>query len=170
MTELEQERKLSPLPPVVIGGALIIPVGLLRRLGGARPIKLPEIVQDTERSEALAMEAVMEAERRLGYKPRDVSALNLGYDVESLVPETARLRFIEVKGRVDGADTVTVTRNEILTGLNKPEDFILSLGLVNGEKVTLRYVRQPFSREPDFGATSVNYKLTELLARSTEPN
>ena len=111
------------LPPVVIGGALIIPVGLLRRVGGARPIKLPEIVQDTERSEALAMEAVLEAERRLGYQPRDVSALNMGYDIESVVPETARLRFIEVKGRVDGADAVTITRNEILTALNKPKDF-----------------------------------------------
>ncbi len=32
LVELDQERKLSPLPPVVLGGALIIPVGLLRRL------------------------------------------------------------------------------------------------------------------------------------------
>ena len=31
---------------------------------------------------------------------------------------------------------------------------------------TLRYVRPPFSREPDFAATSVNHKLTEL--RGTE--
>jgi len=34
LTELDQERKLSPLPPVVLGGAMIVPVGLLRALTG----------------------------------------------------------------------------------------------------------------------------------------
>ena len=34
LAELEQERKLSALPPVVLGGAMIVPVGLLRRLCG----------------------------------------------------------------------------------------------------------------------------------------
>ena len=33
----------------------------------------------------------------------------------------------------------------------------------------LRYLRQPFRREPDFGATSVNYDFAELLARAGEP-
>lgn len=33
----------------------------------------------------------------------------------------------------------------------------------------LRYVRQPFQREPDFGVTSVNYDLPDLLARTEEP-
>jgi len=34
LAELEQERKLSPLPPVVVGGALIVPYGLLAKLQG----------------------------------------------------------------------------------------------------------------------------------------
>lgn len=33
-------------------------------------------------------------------------------------PGNGRLRFIEVKGRVSGAPTITVTRNEILYSLN----------------------------------------------------
>jgi hypothetical protein len=36
------------------------------------------------------------------------------------VPGTGKLRFLEVKGRVSGAETITVTRNEILYSLNKP--------------------------------------------------
>ena len=48
------------------------------------------------------MAAVMAAERALGHEPRDVSADKCGYDVESRVPGTGRLRFIEVKGRADG--------------------------------------------------------------------
>ncbi len=115
------------------------------------------------------MDAVLRAERELGYKPRDVSDQKLGYDVESAIPGTGKLRFIEVKGRARGASTVTITKNEILTALNKPEDFILDIGLVEGDTVDLPYVRQPFQREPDFGVTSVNYDLDELLSRGHLP-
>ncbi|MEZ5318341.1 MAG: DUF3883 domain-containing protein [Vicinamibacterales bacterium] len=86
------------------------------------------------------------------------------------MPGTGKLRFIEVKGRVSGADTITVTRNEILYSLNKPDDFIL--GIVefhDAERHTVHYVRRPFQREPDFGVTSVNYDFAELLAKAETP-
>jgi hypothetical protein len=51
----------------------------------------------------------MEVERRLGFEPRDRETEKLGYDIESRVPGTGRLRFLEVKGRVSGAATLTVT-------------------------------------------------------------
>jgi superfamily II DNA or RNA helicase len=168
LTELEQERKLSPLPPVVLGGAMIVPRGLLRTLSGTSSA-VPTFAQDTERSETLAMEAVMQAERQLGYVPRDVSDQNLGYDIESSIPCTGTLRFIEVKGRAVGAKTVTITKNEILTALNKPDDFYLAVCLIDGDRVDVRYVRQPFEKEPDFQATSVNYDLPALLAQAQEP-
>jgi len=168
LTELEQERKLSPLPPVVLGAALIVPAGLLRKLQGKESSVPPDFARETEHSEHLAMNAIMESERQLGNAPRDVSDQNLGYDIESAIPGTGLLRFIEAKGRIRGAKTVTITKNEILTGLNKPDEFILALCLIDGENVEIRHVRKPFVREPDFGATSVNYNLDELLARSTE--
>jgi hypothetical protein len=34
----------------------------------------------------------------------------------------------------------------------------------------VRYLRRPFQREPDFGVTSVNYALIELLAQSETPS
>jgi superfamily II DNA or RNA helicase len=169
LEELEQERRLSPMPPVVIGGALVVPAGLLARLRGERKVEPAQFAKDRERVMLLAMAAVIEAERRLGFAPRDVSAQNLGYDVESEISPAGRLRFIEVKGRAKGAETVTITKNEILTALNKPEDFILALVEVDGDSTSTRYVRQPFQREPDFGVTSVNYALKELDARSSEP-
>jgi superfamily II DNA or RNA helicase len=168
-TELDQERQISPLPPVAIGGALIVPIGLLARLGVMPDDSQALFVRDTARSEKMAMDAVMAAERALGYVPRDVSVDKLGYDIESSVPGTGLLRFIEVKGRIHDAQTVTITKGEILTGLNKPDHFILAIGLVNGEAIELRYVRQPFQREPDFGVTSVNYGLPELLQRGSDP-
>ena len=113
----------------------------------------------------------MEIERGLGFDPVDREFDKLGYDVESRVPGTGKLRFIEVKGRVQGASTVTVTKNEVLTSLNKPEDYILAIvEFQDGGLDLVHYVRSPFSREPDFGVTSVNYDLPELLARAEAPS
>ncbi len=169
MEDLEQERRLSPLPPVVIGGALVIPAGLLARRKGEEPAEPDLNSQEREKIAKIAMETVLQVEQSLGYEPRDVSAEKCGYDIESRIPGTGRLRFLEVKGRANGAKTVTITKNEILTALNKPEDFIVAVVTVEGEKAVLRYVRRPFQREPDFGVTSVNYDLADLLARSEAP-
>jgi hypothetical protein len=116
----------------------------------------------------------MAAEEALGHDPRDVSADCLGYDIESRPRDSGHLRFLEVKGRAEGATTVTLTKNEILTALNKPESWILALVRVPPEATSpkecaVRYVRSPFQREPDFGVTSVNYDLDDLLARAEEP-
>ena len=112
----------------------------------------------------------METERNLGFEPRDRETERLGYDIESRVPATGKLRFIEVKGRRSDAETVTVTRNEILYSLNKPDDFILAIvELRNDDDYRVRYIRRPFRREPDFGAASVNYTLRELLKMAEVP-
>src|SRR6266566_2364245 len=167
MEELEQERQISALPPVVTGGVLVIPAGLLAKLRGESNEALYAQARETRRIEFAAMEAVMAHELALGFVPHDVSAEKCGYDIESQVPGTGKLRFIEVKGRVAGADTVTLTKNEILTALNKPDEFILAIVEVDGDLAnTPRYITRPFTREPDFGVTSVNYALRELLARA----
>ncbi|MCZ6677439.1 MAG: helicase-related protein [Candidatus Poribacteria bacterium] len=170
MEDLQQERQISPLPPNVIGGAMIVPIGLLNKLTGSSATP-PLHAKETKRIEMIAMNAVMGVERELGFEPRDVAADKCGYDVESRDPNgDARLRFIEVKGRVQGAETVTITKNEILTALNKAEQFILAVVEVAGEEAAkITYVREPFGREPDFGVTSVNYKLTDLLAKGEPP-
>ena len=192
LTELEKEQQVSPLPPVVMGGALVVPAGLMARLKGKRDEVPDRFARETKRVEQMAMQAVMAVENSLNFIPRDVSADNCGYDIESAIPETGKLRFIEVKGRLQGAKTVTITKNEILTALNKPDDFILALVLVPlsesnlqadpweiGESDTdygiiqngcrVYYVRKPFTREPDFGVTSVNYNLEELVANAQVP-
>lgn len=169
LSELETERMLSPLPPVIVGGALIIPKGLLYRLTGrARGISFGGA--DKKAVEYAAMNAVMNIERSLGFIPKDVSRENVGYDIESVVPPAKRdgccLRFIEVKGRAAGAQTVTVSKNEILTGLNKQETFILAIVEINGNAAHTVYLRNPFRSAPDFTATSVNYSIAELIGNS----
>jgi hypothetical protein len=112
----------------------------------------------------------MRVERDLGFEPIDRESEKLGYDIESRDLTTGRLRFLEVKGRVSEADTVTVTKNEIMYSLNKPDDFILAMvEFLDSEKHKVHYLRQPFRREPDFWVTSVNYDFAELLARAEPP-
>ncbi|AWJ94813.1 RNA helicase (plasmid) [Azospirillum baldaniorum] len=169
LDEIKQERQMSPLPPVVLGGLLVVPIGLLNAITG-KTMHQPSQPVDTMAAAARARDIIMEIERGLGFEPTDREFEKLGYDIESRVPGTGRLRFIEVKGRVTGANTITVTRNEILTSLNKPDDFILAVVEFDGPGHRVHYIRQPFSREPDFGVTSVNYSFAELIAKAGKPS
>lgn len=169
LAELALERQISTLPPNVLGGLLVVPTGLLAQMAGNARTSQSQPV-DTQISAARAREIVMEVERNLGFEPVDREFEKLGYDIESRLRGTGKLRFLEVKGRVTGADTITVTKNEILYSLNKPDDFILAIVEFLGDNShRVHYIRRPFNAEPDFGVTSVNYSFSELIARGMEP-
>ncbi len=169
LEDLKLEGQISPLPPVVLGGLLVVPMGLIKAMTG-EPGLGSTTPTDTQASGARARAVIMEIERGLGFEPTDRELEKLGYDIESRVPGTGKLRFIEVKGRLSGAPTITVTRNEILYSLNKPDDFILAIVEFTSEDThEVHYLRQPFTRDPDFGVTSVNYNFSELIARSGPP-
>jgi hypothetical protein len=167
--QLDLEAQVSALPPVVLGGFVVAPAGLIAQMTGE---PLPQATQtaDTQASAARARAIVLEVERQLGFVPTDREHEKLGYDIESRDARTGRLRFLEVKGRVSGAATITVTKNEILYSLNKPEDFILAIvEFLDGDAHRVHYLRRPFQREPDFGVTSVNYDFSELLTWAEHP-
>jgi hypothetical protein len=169
LAELDREAQISALPPVVAGAVIVMPLGLINQITG-RSQPRTAVVTDTQASAARARAIVMDVERQLGFVPTDRELERLGYDIESAEPETGKLRFIEVKGRVSTGDVVTVTRNEILYSLNKPDDFILAIvEFINDHEHQVHYVRRPFRLEPDFGAASVNYYMAELLARAEPP-
>lgn len=177
LESLELERMISPQPPRVIGGALIVPAGLLRKLGvappdtrGAEPPPSEQETEDKKRIEMLAMEAVMKAERALGREPRDVSDQNVGYDIESKDPATGDLRFIEVKGRAHDAANVVLTRNEILRALNVPERWVLGVVLVKDEEAAEPfYVREFDWGQPSFATTHVTFAMKALKAQGRAP-
>ncbi|MBW8078147.1 MAG: DUF3883 domain-containing protein, partial [Gallionella sp.] len=166
--ELLAMRHVISATPVVAGGALVIPAGLLAQRKGQ-----PEWTVDAAaraRVEWVAMNAVMAAERALGHEVIDVSAQKCGWDVTSLPKavdgKLPPSRHIEVKGRAKGNTTVTVTRNEILYGLNQQDKFILAIVLVDGDlHEGPFYVTKPFTQEPDWAVTSINLDLDQLLAR-----
>ncbi|MGE0183860.1 MAG: helicase-related protein [Parvularculaceae bacterium] len=173
MMVLEQERFISAQPPRVRGGMVVIPRVLLdarRSASGAQPSGFAEDPIARREIEIAAMEAVMAAEKALGNAPTDVSAQKVGYDIASYDPKSDHLRFIEVKGRVDGADTVMVTRQEVITSLHEPEKFILAIVQIEkGFAREPRYVRRPFAQEPEFGITAIQVQLKSLLERAEAP-
>ena len=172
MDHLEQERFITSQPPRVRGGMVVIPQGLLKaRQAPSVPNHFAEDPAARREIELAAMEAVMATERALGNEPADVSAQKIGYDIASHDPKSGHLRFIEVKGRIDGADTVMLTRQEIITSLHEPEKFILAIVHVdNGFAREPRYVRGPLDdREPRFDQSAVQYNISRLLERAEEP-
>ncbi len=144
LEELEAERQLAPMPPVVAGGALVVPAGLLASLAGASPGEIADHAAERLVTERAAVDAVLATERRLGRQPQEMPPNNKGYDIESRDVD-GRLWFIEVKGRVVGADTFTVTRSEIGVGANLPDRHILALASVqDGKASEVRYLRRAF--------------------------
>ncbi len=169
MEQLDLEGQISALPPVVLGGLVVVPLGLIARMTG-RQASSPAHVVDKQAVAARARAIIMGVERDLGFDPTDRESEKLGYDIESKHPGQGTLRFIEVKGRASGEGVLTVTKNEILYSLNKPDDFILGIvEFMNDGSHKVHYLRCPFQREPDFGVTSVNYNFAELLARAEAP-
>jgi hypothetical protein len=100
-----------------------------------------------------------------------VSAEKCGWDLTAVLPvhdgRLPQARHIEVKGRAKGQSTITVTRNEILYGLNQADKFILAIVIVDGEQHDgPHYIRNPFTQEPDWAVTSVNLELNQLIAKA----
>lgn len=177
--ELQSMRHVTNGTPIVLGGALIVPAGLVRKLRGEPapdPATAAAFSADPaarSRIELLAMNTVRAAEEARGYRVVDVSAQKCGWDLTSYPPADSdgripEPRHIEVKGRIKGATTITVTRNEILYALNQAQKFVLAIVLVGEDDATEGpfYLTNPFSAEPGWGVASVNYDLGELLSRA----
>ena len=168
--ELEAMKSVVSSTPVVIGGALVIPQGLLDMRKGETTFTVD--AQARARIEQVAMKAVTDHEQALGHTVKDVSAEKCGWDITarlpanpdgSLLPD----RHIEVKGRAKGQETITVSRNEILYALNQADKFWLAIVIVDGDSHEGPfYVKNPFTTEPDFGVPSVNYELKYLLSKA----
>lgn len=170
MDQLDRQKQLSPMPPRVVGGALVVPASMLHGSTVADPNGQSADAAVKRKTELAAMDAIMAIERELGYAPRDVSEQRgIGYDILSRVPDDMRdgddpvTRMVEVKGRVAGGDSITLTKNEILCGLNKPECWLLAIVEVDGHTTKTTYLRRPALRAPSFAENSVNYDMGRLI-------
>lgn len=171
--ELSAMRHVISATPVIAGGAVVIPAGLLAKRKGKSQVPGVDAAARAH-IEAVAMKAVMDAEDSFGHLVTDVSAEKCGWDVTSVLPSLdggpSLTRHIEVKGRAKGQTTITVSRNEIMYGLNQSEKFILAVVIVDGDSFEGPfYIKKPFDSEPGWAVTSVNLDLQSLLDKAEIP-
>ncbi len=171
--ELQDERQVHNTAPTLLGVALVIPDGMLRqRRGEGPPGTFSADAAARKRIEMIAMQAVRSHYEAAGWTIQDVSAKNVGWDLTALPPHNhpdMESRHLEVKGRVEGANEITVTYNEVLTGFNQGERFHLAIVLV-GERDKVDgpyYVSRPFEKAPGDLEVSQNLHLPKLLARAS---
>ncbi len=89
---MKLEAQISPLPPVVLGGVLVVPMGLLAAMASTQtvPAALMAARQvDTQAAAAHARAIVMAVERSLGFEPTDREFEQLGYESRAACPGRA---------------------------------------------------------------------------------
>ena len=174
--ELERERQITALPPVLKGAALVIPKGLLDARRAHRPMRpshsaSPKTRRLVQLSNSSPWTPSWRRNVHSATAARDVSAEKKGWDIESRDPQSGHLRFIEVKGRHVDARDVIITKNEILASLNAPDAFILALVRVaNGFSHEPIYVRRFFKRELGFAETAVVFNIDDLVSLGRGPH
>ena len=170
--ELDLEADLVNVPPTVVGAALVVPQGLLDSLAGKPPPSQPSV--DVDEVDRRAVEAVMACERRLGREPKEMDHNNPGYDIESRDSGTGMIYFIEVKGRIEGRDSVNIKARQIREAINNRERFVLAIAVIPEDDAdpAVKYVRRPFSPkdQPHFAEVSRNFDLRKMLDLGEEPS
>lgn len=91
-----------------------------------------------------AENACMEIERFLGNTVRDVSAQNIGYDVESTTPNGEK-RYIEVKSIKPSDGSFSITNNEYTSAHQHQDNYYICLIIQSDVKSKAIYIKNPIS-------------------------
>ena len=102
--KLDAMAQLSPKSPEVLGCAFVVPLSQIEYHSHTGMHRDDDV-------ELTAMNVAMEYEQANGWKPEDVSKLNLGYDIKSVGNDYTK-RYIEVKGR-SAVGGVMLSENEM---------------------------------------------------------
>ncbi|EQD45201.1 helicase domain protein, partial [mine drainage metagenome] len=140
--------------------------------GDPEAATVSRFARETREVEERAVRAVLDEEARIGRRAEEMAHSNPGFDIRS-VDTDGHLLLIEVKGRIEGSTTVTVTRNEILTGLNAADHYLLALVEVRTDGTCqVRYLRDPFagkSRQLHFAERSTTFDWDKLWETAETP-
>ena len=169
LRELALHTKLVAVPGVIRNTALIVPSRIVEQESGR---EAPATARVTEEVERRAVEAVLAAERAIGRNPVEMPRNNPGYDICSTDDE-GRIHYIEVKGRIAGADTFAITANEVTFAQTQGERHRLALVQVSPggpARDGLRYLTDAFAHlEPATTTRSYNEEWRDYWKRGGPP-
>ena len=154
---------------MIRGAALVIPSSLLATGEAPAPQTFARQIEEVERR---AVDAVLAAERALGRAPVEMPRNDPGYDIQS-TDNQGFVHYIEVKGRIEGSDTFTITTNEITFAQTQGDRHQLALVEVSTsgpERDQLRYVSDAFAHlEPSATTRSYNEVWRDYWERGGPP-
>jgi hypothetical protein len=166
---------MHPRPPRVVTAALVLPAAAFAADPPEESPQQPVVVAEiaSEEVERRAVDRTMAEERKLGRDPEEMEHWNEGFDIRSRTPEGNSI-WIEVKGRIDGADEFHVTRSEVLQGWNTRPRHRLALVRVHPDGPDhdeIRYVDDAFANTviDEFEVTRVTYKWKAMWDRGQAP-
>lgn len=169
LEQLDEATNLVAVPAVIRGAALVIPSDLLSTDDAPVP---QTFARQTEEVERRAVDAVLAAERALGREPVEMPRNNPGYDIQSS-DDQGFVHYIEVKGRIEGSDTFTITTNEITfaqTQGNRHRLALVEVSTSGQEQDQLRYVSDAFAHlEPSATTRSYNEVWRDYWERGGPP-
>lgn len=165
LAELDAATALSAKPPRIRARVLIVP----EAQAGGEPASF---ARDTAQVDRRAVAAVMAAERALGRSPQEMPHSNPGFDISSTDGAGNRV-FIEVKGRIEGAPTFTVTANEVAfarTQAGRHRLALVSVSPLGPAHDRVRYVRDAFAHiDPTVTTLSYNERWNKYWQRGIGP-
>lgn len=169
--QLDREASLLALPPVVRAAAVVIPSSLLDP--NTETGFDSASAQNRKLVERRAVDLVLDHEKSLGRTPVEMPQNNRGFDIKSVHP-SGEVTYIEVKGRIEGSDTFTVTASEISFAQTQGKSHRLAIVMVstNGaSKDEIRYLSEAFHGiQLSQGTASINFRWADYWALGTSPH
>jgi superfamily II DNA or RNA helicase len=169
--ELDREASLLALSPVIKAAAIVIPNSLF--MANSELESYSASVDSRKQIERRAVDLVMDSEKRIGRLPKEMPPNNRGYDIKSISPK-GEIVYIEVKGRIQGADTFTITASEVSFAQTQGKAHRLALVSVSPEGKLddkIRYVAQAFDSVRISPSTaSINEKWFDYWEKGTDPS
>ena len=167
---------MSAKTPLIRGVALVIPGHLIDAYSAPNAKKqATTFAKETQEVERRAVEAALAAERSLGRVPEEMPRNNPGFDIRSTDPADplAHRYYLEVKGRIAGSNTFTITNSEINFAQNHKDTHRLVLVSVHPdgpEFDEVRYVMHAFDdMEASMSTHSRNEKWSHYWGRGGAP-
>jgi hypothetical protein len=150
MAQLDKMALLVATPAVIRGIAIVVPERLLLSQSSeteSDDSAIATFARNTEEVERRAVELALASERQLGRTPVEQVRNNPGYDIRS-ADEKGNVFFLEVKGRIKGAEEFIITANEVIFAQTQQDRHRLVLVEVDPDSAdndVIRYINDAFS-------------------------
>lgn len=170
LQELNREEAIIALPPIVRGAAVVIPSGLIEQTLSSPAAGL--FAQSRKEIERRAVDLVLRHEKELGRVPEEMAHNNRGFDIKSRHLMGGYI-YIEVKGRIQGADTFTITSSEVSFAQTQGVAHRLALVSVSSEGAEqdeVRYISNAFEHvQLSQSTASINERWSDYWSKGQVP-